>query len=243
MTGRTRLRQAVLVAADFAAAEPAVQSNFGLRDAFHDPSIKGFGLCNAVFTVGDTFLEVISPVREGTTAGRYLERFGDGGYMAMFQLPDIAAGRARVDDAGVRIVFDGGHPDIDDIHLHPKDVGGAIVALNEARPPGSWRFGGEAWEAKVPADIAPGGLTGLTVRCADPAAMAQRWGQLIGAPVETVDGGPGLRLDGGAQTVRFVDAAGGPEGIAGIGLAIDPSARAGRDTVDLCGVTFTLTDA
>ena len=147
MTGRTRLRQAVLVAADFAAAEAAVQSTFGLGDPFHDPSVAGFGLCNAVFTVGDTFLEVISPVREGTTAGRYLERFGDGGYMAMFQLPDIGPGRARVEEAGVRIVFDGGHPDIDDLHLHPKDVGGAIVALNAARPPGSWRFGGPAWEA------------------------------------------------------------------------------------------------
>jgi hypothetical protein len=220
-----------------------VQSTLGLPDPFYDPSVKGFGLCNAVFTVGDTFLEVISPVREGTTAGRYLERFGDGGYMAMFQLPDIGPGRARVEEAGVRIVFDGGHPDIDDLHLHPKDVGGAIVALNAARPPGSWRFGGEAWEAKVPDAVAPGGLTGLTVRCADPEAMAARWSGLIDAPLESTEGTPVMRLDGGAQAVRFVKAAGGPEGIGGIGLALDPAVRAGRDTLELCGVTFTLTDA
>lgn len=241
MVALPRLRQAVLVAADLAGTEAAIGEAFGLAPAFHDPGVGSFGLENAVFTVGDTFLEVVSPFREGTTAGRYRERTGgDGGYMAMFQLPSIAEGRQRVHNAGVRIVYDGAHPDIADIHLHPKDVGGAIMALNEARPAGSWRFGGEAWEAKVPDTIAPGQVNGLTVRCDDPGAMAARWAAMIGV---TVGAANTLTLGGGTQRVAFISADGKPEGICGVGLALPADVRAARDTVDLCGVTFTLTNA
>ena len=38
-----------------------------------------FGLTNAVFTVGDTFVEVVAPAQPDTTAGRYLERRGGHG--------------------------------------------------------------------------------------------------------------------------------------------------------------------
>jgi hypothetical protein len=242
----TRLRQAVLVAADRSAAERSLGEHLGLRDPFHDPAVAPFGLSNAVFTAGDTFLEVVSPAREGTTAGRYRERIGgDGGYMAMFQVPDIDVAQKRLVDLDVRIVFDGSHPDIADLHLHPKDVPGAIVALNEPRPPGSWRFGGAAWEAKVPHDIAPGGLRGLTVRSPDPEALAGRWAAVLGLDVshDGAGGAPSLELDGGLQRVRFVDAAGAPEGICGIALAVPAAVRAGRDEIQLLGVTFTLCDA
>jgi len=62
-----------------------------------------FGLTNAVFAVGDTFVEVVAPARPDTTAGRYLERRGgDGRYMAIFQVPDLAAARRRLASLGVR---------------------------------------------------------------------------------------------------------------------------------------------
>src|SRR4051812_24290270 len=140
MTRRTRLRQAVIVAAHQPAPEPALGTQLGLHDPFYDPSIIHFGLTNAVFTVGDTFLEVISPAREGTTAGRYRERIGgDGGYMATFQVPDIDDAQKRLIDLDVRVVFDGSHPDIADLHLHPRDVPGAIVASTRPgrRAPGA----------------------------------------------------------------------------------------------------------
>ena len=69
---------------------------FGWPPPFHDPGVGQFGLTNAVFAVGDTFVEVVAPARPGTTAGRYLERRGgDGGYMAIFQVRDLAAARRR----------------------------------------------------------------------------------------------------------------------------------------------------
>src|SRR5436305_3218301 len=92
-----RLRQAVLVARDLKSVMQRLEDELGLHDPFHDDGVGHFGLANAVYAVGDTFLEVVSPLRPDTAAGRELERRGgDGGYMAMFQVGDILATRARL---------------------------------------------------------------------------------------------------------------------------------------------------
>ena len=57
-----RIRQLVLVSDE---RDPVVNDLcdlFGLEVAFYDPGIIHFGLENAVIPVGDTFLEVVSPV-------------------------------------------------------------------------------------------------------------------------------------------------------------------------------------
>jgi len=101
-----RLRQVALVATDLDTVVKALETELGLSSPFHDPGVSEFGLHNAVFSLGDSFLEVVSPVRPGTTAGRYLEKRGDdGGYMAIFQVPDMADARRRVCDLGVRVVW------------------------------------------------------------------------------------------------------------------------------------------
>src|SRR3712207_1913086 len=149
-----RLRQVVLVARELEPVVARLREALPLGEPFHDPGVGHFGLRNAVMALGDTFVEVVSPVQEGTTAGRYLDRRGgDGGYMVMFQVDDLAGARERVKALGVRTVWSLDLDDISDDHLHPRDMGGAIVALDECRPEGSWRWGGPAWEGAVPADV------------------------------------------------------------------------------------------
>ena len=98
---RVRLRQAVIVAAELEPVASALRSALGLGEPFRDPGVGEFGLTNAVFALGDCFLEVISPAKPGTAAGRYLERHdGDGGYMAIFDLTDLDGARARADAGG-----------------------------------------------------------------------------------------------------------------------------------------------
>src|SRR5258708_26384446 len=97
------LRQIALVGADLAAAETDIRAILGLDYAYDDPGVGSFGLKNAVFPVGETFLEVVSPKQQGTTAGRLLDkRGGDGGYMAIFQVRDIGAARGLIQKAGAR---------------------------------------------------------------------------------------------------------------------------------------------
>src|SRR5262249_60787552 len=119
----------------------------------------------------DRFAGVVAPGQAGTTAGRYLERRGgDGGYMAIFQVPDLAAARARLPGLGVRVVWTADLPDIAGTHLHPKDVPGAIVSLDWAEPAGSWRWAGPAWTGRGAGH--PGGGRGArgSVAGTDPAA-------------------------------------------------------------------------
>ena len=149
----------------------------GVTVCFEDPGIAEFGLHNALMTVGDQFLEVVSPVSEGTTAGRLLDkRGGDGGYMAIFEVDDLDAPVERLAGIGVRVVW---HIDLDDIrarHLHPRDVGGAIVSLDEPRPNGAWRWAGP-WRAHAETSVVTA-IAGVDVGAVDPDAMGARWADL-----------------------------------------------------------------
>ena len=219
-----RLRQVALVARDCGQVAGELRRAFGWRPPFHDPGVGRFGLTNAVFAAGDTFVEVVAPAQPDTTAGRYLERRGgDGGYMAIFQVPDLAAARRRVADLGVRVVWATELPDIATTHLHPRDVPGAIVSLDWAAPEQSWRWAGPSWTGRAP-EHAPGGVTGLTIEVNDPAAAARRWAAVLG--ISAADGRPGpvadtvVELPGPGQRLQFVPARGGPgEGITEVTIA------------------------
>ena len=142
MTGLPRLRQVALVTHDSAVVEKQLQATFGWSHPFRDPGVGQFGLDNAVFAAADTFIEVLSPIRPDTAAGRHMQRRdGDSGYMAIFQVDDITAGRARIAAAGIRTVWKADLPDMAGTHLHPNDVPGAIVpSTGPTRPsPGDGR--------------------------------------------------------------------------------------------------------
>jgi hypothetical protein len=191
----------VLVAPELEPVERALRDALGLVEPYRDPGVAEFGIVNAVFAIGDCFIEVIAPDRAGTAAGRYLERHGDGGYMAIFDLDELEAARARVADDGVRVIWRIDLPDISGTHLHPADLGGAIVSLDRSDPYGSWRWGGPRWIGQV-GERAPGRLAGITVAVRDPAAAAARWARALGVePAAARE--LTLRLDGDGE-VRFV---------------------------------------
>jgi hypothetical protein len=214
-----RLRQVALVARHCDQVAGQLRQAFGWAQPFHDPGVGQFGLTNAVFAVGDTFLEVVAPVRPGTTAGRYLERRGgDGGYMAIFQIPDLAAARRRLAGLGVRVVWTADLPDMAATHLHPRDVPGAIVSLDWAAPEESWRWAGPSWTGRAP-EYAPGGVTGLTIEVGDPVAAARRWAAILGIPASGGHAAETVLADSG-QRLRFVPApAGHGEGITAVTIA------------------------
>ena len=236
---RVRLRQAVIAAAQLEPVAQELRTSLGLGEPFRDPGVGMFGLVNTVFAISDCFIEVISPSQPDTAAGRWLERHGgDGGYMVIFDLEDLDGARARVRAAGVRVVWQLDLPDISGTHLHPADMRGAIVSLDRADPPGSWRWGGPDWTGRTGTG-APGRIDAVTVSVTDPAAVAERWGRVLG--VEP-DGGerPELGLDGG--TVAF-EPGGSDDGLTEVHVALPPDVRAGRDAVEVGGVLFRMRDA
>jgi hypothetical protein len=226
--GRTavRLRQVALAAHDLEAALGALRRVLGLGEPFRDPGVAEFGLANGVLPVGDAFLEVVSPAQPGTTAGRWLERRGgDAGYMAIFQTEDLAAARARVERLGVRIVWEVALEDAATVHLHPRDVGGAIVSLDAMQPPESWRWGGPGWRERSRAEVATG-LVGAVLEAPDPEKLALRWGEVLGArPERDAQGGYALPLERGTR-VRVIPGAAGREAtLAAVEIAVRDRAR------------------
>ena len=164
----------MLAARDLDAAVGELRAALPLGEPYADPGVAYFGLCNAVMPLGDTFVEVVSPVRENTPAGRFLDRRGDGAYMAMFQIDDLAGARERAAALGVREVWAIELDDITACHLHPADIGAAIVSLDRPVPPESWRWAGP-WRPHGDAKT-----TGLTLSAIDPDALGARWREVLG---------------------------------------------------------------
>ena len=248
-----RLRQIALVGRDLEAARADITAVLGLGGAYADPGVGKYGLHNGVWPIGDTFLEVVSPKTDGTTAGRLLDkRGGDGGYMAIFQCDDLAAARARVAEKGIRIAdqFDG--DGVAFTHLHPRDLGGAIVSIDAMVPTERWEWGGPDWKANVRTEVASE-IVGAELQGDDPGAMAARWAGALGLEAVAMPGGWRVALDGGE--LRFVtpsDGRGEGLGVFDVKVrdAADVLARAkGRGCVDadgqvvLCGTRVRLVQA
>jgi catechol 2,3-dioxygenase-like lactoylglutathione lyase family enzyme len=201
-----RLRQIAFAATDLPAAEEALRDALGVRLCHRDPGVAVFGLRNALFPVGDQFLEIVSPVGDATAAGRLLaRRGGDCGYMVLLQVDDLGPVERRLAAAGVRIVFDAAADGIRGLHLHPKDVPGAIVSVDAADDPAEWPWAGPDWRAHVdPTTVTA--ITGMDVAVDDPAAAAAIWGDVLGIDPD----GSTLHLDD--ATIRFVGRDGGDAG-------------------------------
>jgi hypothetical protein len=226
----------VLVASDLERVASQLQTALSLGEPFRDPGVGEFGLANVVFALGDCFLEVISPTRPDTAAGRYLARHGgDGGYMALFDLEDLEGARERAGRLGVRVVWQIDLPDISGTHLHPADMRGAIVSLDRSRPYGTWRWGGPQWTGQTGSGAA-GRLAGITLAVGDPPAVAARWGEVLGVAVSDEGARPVLRLDG-AEVVFETAAGQAAEGLVEITLE---RARGGGETLEIGGVRLRL---
>jgi hypothetical protein len=197
-----RLRQVVIAARDLEETVAHLTAVFGLDVSFRDPAVAEFGLVNAVMPVGDTFLEVVSPVAGTAPARRFLDRNGGGGYMVILQSERLDEDRRRLAALGVRVVWKADLVDIRGTHLHPADVGGAILSIDDARPASSWRWAGPGWERHVRREIAQA-IAGVELAAPDPEALAARWASVLDLPVARPAPGQ-LEIPLAPGTLRFV---------------------------------------
>jgi hypothetical protein len=231
-----RLRQIAFAATDLPSAEADLQDALGVQRCYRDPNVAVFGLRNALYPVGDQFLEIVSPTEPATTAGRLLERRGgDCGYMVLFQTEALGPVEARLERAGIRIVFDAAGDRIRGIHLHPKDVPGAIVSVDAADDPADWPWAGPDWRDYVDTRRVSA-LVGIDVAVRDPASAAATWADVLG--IEPT--GAALEVDD--ATVRFVEPteADPREGIRAIDVTTSDPSLTGS-TRNLLGVTVRYT--
>jgi catechol 2,3-dioxygenase-like lactoylglutathione lyase family enzyme len=190
VTGWIRLRQVALVAADLDAAVDRLRSTFGLEVAYRDPEVAVFGLNNALLPVGSQFIEVVSPFRPDTAAGRQMERMGgDGGYMVICHTDSLesqAEVRQRAASLDVRVAFEHQTPGSSIVQFHPGDTGGSFLEVDHQDgaddPWGRWAPAGPEWQSAVRTTVVDG-ITGVTVQSPDPDLTASKWAAILGVPV------------------------------------------------------------
>jgi hypothetical protein len=248
-----RMRQICLVAHRLEPVVETFRDIFGLDVCHRDPGVGKYGLENALFSIGNGFLEVVAPVRDGTTAGRYLERRGgDGGYMVITQCADLAKRRARCEAAGVRVANEIRHPEYQELQLHPRDVGAAMLSFS--RQEGGKAADGPWHPAAAESTRASGraivnAMSGAELQSDDPERLARRWSEVTELPLSRDDRRrPVITLDD--ARLRFVPATDGRgEGLAGLDLSCADKGRvlasararglaAEGDVVLACGMRF-----
>jgi len=220
-----RLRQIAFAARDLDAVVDDLCAVLGIEVSFNDPGVGVFGLRNAVMPVGDTFLEVVSPVQPDTAAGRYMERRGgDCGYMVMVQTADSDADRRRAAQLGVREAWSIDLDDIRGTHLHPRDLGGALLSLDAPVPAASWRWAGPDWPGKRHTDVTRE-IVGVEMQCAERDIVAERWARLLDRPLRAgANGVTEIALERGV--LRFVAGKPGADGVTAVDVAVADRSRA-----------------
>jgi hypothetical protein len=247
------MRQICLVARELESVVETFREVFGLEVCHRDPGVGKYGLENALFPIGNGFLEVVAPVSDGTTAGRYLERRGgDGGYMVITQCADLGKRRARCEAVGVRVANEINYPEYHELQLHPRDVGAAMLSFSRQEAgesaDGPWHPAASRGRA---ASSAAGvrSMTGAELQSDDPERLARRWSEVMELPLtRDARSRPVIALDDAA--LRFVPATDGRgDGLAGLDLSCADSGRvlagarakglaAEGDVVLACGMRF-----
>jgi hypothetical protein len=198
-----RLRQVVIGTSrlDAVAAELNHLYDLAVTDHIDDaPSHTEFSLRSATLTVGSQFVEIVEPRRPDAPVARHLERLGgDGGYMLILEVASAQWARERAESLGVRVIWEGG-TGVHAVHLHPLDIGGTLLSLGEARPPGTWSQGGPHWESEVRTSVATS-IGAATVATQEPSATAERWAALLRRPLADATS---VALDD--SVIRFVPA-------------------------------------
>lgn len=222
------------MAAQLAPVEAQIEQALGVSLCFRDPGVGHFGLVNALYPVGDKLLEVVCPTEEGTTAGRLLDkRGGDGGYMVIFQVDDLDELRRRCEAAQARVVFEATAEGVTGLHLHPRDLGGAIVSVDQTDDWEAWPWAGPDWQSHVRTDVVTD-IAAVEIHAHDPASMAARWHEVLGGDLA----GTTLTFDEGS--IQFTPAGPRGEGVAALQLT---SAGADATELELCGTTIRLVPA
>jgi hypothetical protein len=187
------LRQLALAASTLEPIRAQLFQLLGITSDYQDPGVGEFGLENSVMVLGNTFLEIVAPdpklaIAKETAVARTLHKAGHEqcGYMALLQVDDFRAFDAHISDLGVTKIWQAERDDVSACHVHPKDIGGAIVSFDEMRPPEAWVWAGTDWITR-PASLV-GNIRGLGIESPQPQVLAASWQRVTGGKASIEDG-------------------------------------------------------
>ena len=146
------LRQVALMTRDLEESLAFWTGAFGLEECYRD-DLSAFGLRNALMPIGESFLELLVPVDPGSSGARFLERRGEGLYMAIFEGSDIAGLERALEENQIPVVYRIRRDNYASVHIHPRAMGRVLVSVDEPSEPGSWPPAGRDWRPHVRTEV------------------------------------------------------------------------------------------
>lgn len=223
----SRLRQIVLVVDTLEPTLSTFRELFQAGPGDVDPGMSEFGLGHEVLRVGrDTYVEICAPLDPvgDTTANRFLRRGGEGGYMAVVQVPDAETLRARLAERGLKIPLAQTHQGNELTQLHPREFG-TLLEADEIRSGADWHYPALETESPSTGAEVTYGIVALDVGVAEPTAMAARWADVFGLALDPA--GTAVSFPDGGD-VNFVESEGPRDGV--VAVAVEATRRSDAGT-------------
>jgi methylmalonyl-CoA/ethylmalonyl-CoA epimerase len=136
----TRIDHVGIACYDLAERIEFYQSTFGLRvvsqEINEEQGVHEAMLHVADAPAGSSYVQLLQPLRPDTPVGKFLARRGEGVHHIGYGVTDITAALAAVGGRGVRLLDKRprhGSMGASIAFLHPKDVGGVLTELVQAR--------------------------------------------------------------------------------------------------------------
>ncbi|OBQ74824.1 methylmalonyl-CoA epimerase [Mesorhizobium erdmanii] len=131
-----RLNHVALAVPDLAAAAAAYRNTLG-AEVTEPQALPEHGVTVVFVNVGNTKIELLEPLGEGSPIAAFLVKNPSGGmHHLCYEVGDILAARDQLKAAGARVLGDGnpklgahGKPVL---FLHPKDFFGTLIELEQS---------------------------------------------------------------------------------------------------------------
>ncbi|MBR7652907.1 methylmalonyl-CoA epimerase [Brucella oryzae] len=130
-----RLNHVAIAVPDIDAAAALYRGKLGAK-VTEPQALPEHGVTVVFIDVGNTKIELLEPLGEGSPIATFLEKNPSGGmHHLCYEVADIIAARDRLKAEGARILGDG-EPKIGAhgkrvLFLHPKDFNGTLIELEE----------------------------------------------------------------------------------------------------------------
>jgi len=139
--------------------------------------------------------------------------------MVILQVDDLAEAERVCMTPAARVVDQTDKDGAAFTHIHPKDIGGAILSLDHMDPEERWEWGRTRLARSTCARTSSVAIVGAELQAEDPSRMASRWAHRSGRPAHQSDGEWRINLDEGE--IRFVQARDGRgEGLGAFDVAV-----------------------
>lgn len=127
----TEIDHVAIAVRDLEAAIAYYAETFGATVA-HREVVESDGVEEALLQVADSYIQLLTPVRDTSTVAKYLESKGEGIHHVGYRVDDCAAALQSVKDHGGRTIDEAPRPGSRGTtvaFIHPKTTFGTLVEL------------------------------------------------------------------------------------------------------------------